>query len=384
MKILTVAIPNHHFFQWVNQLEGKGIAVYWFDITDSPGLSPKIPWVNQVKGWRRRWDFPFRSKLKKAAPKLYKTISKINERKAVSAFAKAYNKIRPDIIHCFEMQLAGLPILSFLKTITTPVIYSSWGSDLYDFKRLGMAEVEVNNFLDRADYLITDCHRDKGIAVKNGFKGVFLGVFPGNGGLKLPASKICALAQRNTILIKGYDDGVGQCSAVLNALEAIPNASLLPYNIIVYSADNNILDLVKTSKKLMNLNIFTHARSTFMPNNQLLSLMGKSSLHIASSISDGMPNALLEAMGMGAFPIQTNPGGATQEIINNGENGLLIEDATNHHEITQLICRALEDYDMRERAQTYNTQFVAEKYNRITLQDKIIKLYHSVYKARTI
>jgi hypothetical protein len=28
-----------------------------------------------------------------------------------------------------------------------------------------------------------------------------------------------------------------------------------------------------------------------------------------------MPNALLEAMGMGAFPIQSNPGKVSEEVI---------------------------------------------------------------------
>ena len=38
-----------------------------------------------------------------------------------------------------------------------------------------------------------------------------------------------------------------------------------------------------------------------------------------------MSNTLLEAIVMGAFPIQLNPGGVTSEIIENGNNGLLIE-----------------------------------------------------------
>ena len=49
MKILMVAIPNHHFFQWVNQLEQAGHEVYWFDITDGAGFSNKIKWVKQVR-----------------------------------------------------------------------------------------------------------------------------------------------------------------------------------------------------------------------------------------------------------------------------------------------------------------------------------------------
>ena len=59
--------------------------------------------------------------------------------------------------------------------------------------------------------------------------------------------------------------------------------------------------------------------------------MGKSGIHIANSISDGMPNALLEAMGMGAFPIQSNPGKVSEEVITHGKNGFLIEDQNDEY-----------------------------------------------------
>ncbi|WP_258929477.1 hypothetical protein [Flavobacterium davisii] len=47
MKILLVSIPNHHFFQWANQLKNSGYQVHWFDITDGAGFADKISWVKQ-------------------------------------------------------------------------------------------------------------------------------------------------------------------------------------------------------------------------------------------------------------------------------------------------------------------------------------------------
>ncbi|GAL81819.1 hypothetical protein JCM19274_378 [Algibacter lectus] len=65
-----VAIPNHHFFQWVNQLENAGHDVYWFDVTDGGPKSSKIEWVTQIKGWKLKWDFPLRSTIKKKVAKI--------------------------------------------------------------------------------------------------------------------------------------------------------------------------------------------------------------------------------------------------------------------------------------------------------------------------
>lgn len=379
MKILTVAIPNHHFFQWVNQLEESGYEVIWFDVTDGGGASPKIPWVSQIKGWKLKWDFPMRSSIKKRFPKSYKNIQRWNEHPIEDAFAKAYQETQPDIVHCFEMQLAGLPILSVIQDLPVPLIYSSWGSDLFDFKRLGVSQEEATAFLKRTDYLITDCKRDQDIAIENGFKGTFLGVFPGNGGLDVDESHIMSVADRNTIIVKGYEDGVGKASVVLKALELMANSFLEGSTIIIYSADRMIESQIKNSEHLSSLDIKIYSRHSFIQNTGLLKMMGRSSIHIASSLSDGMPNALLEAMGMGAFPIQSNPGGATEEVIKNGENGFLIQDPLNSKEIARLIESALDNESLREQAQEFNTSFIYKNYNRAILQPQIVALYNRIY-----
>ena len=79
-----------------------------------------------------------------------------------------------------------------------------------------------------------------------------------------------------------------------------------------------------------------------IPHEEVLKLMGKSLIYIGNSDSDGMPNTMLEAIFMGAFPIQSNPGGATAELIQNGANGLLIEDCEDMEDIKRLILKALQ------------------------------------------
>ena len=378
MKILTVAIPNHHFFQWVNQLEVSGFEVYWFDINDGGPPSDSIPWVKQLKGWKLKWDFPFRIFLKKRLPKVYRWIQQYNENEVEHAFAKAYKQINPDIIHCFEMQLAGLPIMGFLNKIETPLIYSSWGSDLFDYERLGMSIQQVNEFLTRSDYLITDCNRDIAIARDLGFTGTLLGVFPGNGGLSLTKNDIAQTADRDTILIKGYDDGVGKASVVLEALALVHPELLAAFDICIYSADRSIEKQVKASSTLVHLPITVVSRHSFMKNTALLKIMGRSAIHIGNSLSDGMPNALLEAMGMGAFPIQSNPGGATAEVINDGVNGILIKDPEDVQEICKAIEASLENIELRKKAQDYNIKFIEANYDREYLRPFITDLYKNV------
>ena len=103
--------------------------------------------------------------------------------------------------------------------------------------------------------------------------------------------------------------------------------------------------------------------------------MQKSLLYIGNSISDGMPNTLLEAMAMGAFPIQSNPGNVTEEVIEHGKNGFLIENPLNIDEIAQWITVALSDEKLRQDAQHYNLDFMKKNYDRKLLKDKIVDVY---------
>ncbi len=376
-----VAIPNHHFFQWVNQLKDSGYEVYWFDITDGGPKSEKIAWVHQIKGWKLKWDFPFRTKIKKHLPKLYSFILKYNQNDTSKVFENKINAIKPDIVHCFEMLLSGLPIISVMEQNAIPLIYSSWGSDVFYHENLGISKAALHQFYKRTNYLITDCNRDYKLAVSQGFKNKFLGVFPGNGGVSVDAGKILPNLKRHTILIKGYDDGVGKASVVLQAIEKLPKQLFQQKNIVVYSADSSVIKQIQASPILQELSINTHSRYTFIQNETLLQLMGKSCIHIANSVSDGMPNALLEAMAMGAFPIQSNPGGVTEEVIVHGDNGFLIANPLDANEIATHIETALTDVDLRLKAQDKNVNFINHNYKRSTLQPKIVQLYKEVNLA---
>jgi glycosyltransferase involved in cell wall biosynthesis len=373
-----VAIPNHHFFQWVNQLEQAGHEVHWFDITDGAGFSNKIKWVKQCNGWKLKWDFPFRASLKNKLPRVYRFIQYFNERKLEPVFQNYLNQIQPDIVHSFEMKLSGLPIFPIMKNNNIPWIYSSWGSDVFFYKELGVSTEQVTACLQRVNYLITDCKRDFNLLQQLGYKNTFLGVFPGNGGISFTNYAIKPCNQRKYILIKGYEDGVGKAIAVLKAFQYNLWQLISSYEIVIFSADKEVIDFVRNSRFYDEFQPLIFPRNEFVPNETLLEIMNDSVIYIGNSISDGMPNSLLEAMGMGAFPIQSNPGGVTEEVITHGKNGFLISDCLDSEAISKLISEALNNAALRQTAQEYNTSFILENYDRNQLKDKIVTLYNSL------
>lgn len=378
MKILMVAIPNHHFFRWANQLEQSGYEVFWFDVSSNGSNSPQIPWVTQFTHWKLKWDFPFRIRIKKHLPALQAIFTKVNEVDVNKAFKTVLEKVNPDVIHCFEMKLSGLPILkTLLLKNTMPVIYSSWGSDLYYFKELGTPEKEVKSFLKRINYLITDCKRDIEIAKKNGFNQTVLGVFPGNGGLEIDKLSKLPIKERSQIIFKGYQFDVGEAVQILKAIELLPAPIQKTYRFVVYSADKEVEDYISSSLILKTLDFLVLKRQIKIPNDRLIALMGESCLHIGNNLSDGMPNSMLEAMMQGCFPIQSNPGNASAELITHGCNGFLIENPFDYKKIAQLIEQALLDDTLRLNAASYNFELINKKYNRNVLKTEIVNLYQS-------
>ncbi len=103
--------------------------------------------------------------------------------------------------------------------------------------------------------------------------------------------------------------------------------------------------------------------------------MGKSLIYIGNNISDGMPNTLLEAIIMNAFPIQSNPGNVTSEIIDNESNGLLIANPEDIKAIEELIISAIKNPLRIASAAVINTKIAAEKLDKKKVRKEVISLY---------
>lgn len=378
-----VSMSSLHFFRWAEQLKDSGHEVYWFDILDGGEQVARIDWVRQIVGWKRKWNYPGRHFIKKKYPTLSQWIQHRNERNTATVFEKKLLEIQPDVVHSFAMQIACIPILSvLLKHKKIKWIYSSWGSDMFYFKNLNISENVMKLALERIDFLITDCNRDCKIAKSLGFKNKFLGIFPGNGGIVYPLDKSQLLKpkDRDTILIKAYNDDIGRGIEIVKSFDIKLIRLLSNFQIVLFGSDQETFEYITNNNDLKNLNMIIYLKGKPISNDQLMQIMNKSYLYIANSLSDGLPNALLEAMGMGCFPIQSNPGNVMSEIINHGKNGLLIANPLNTNEINYLISQALMDDHIVEDGFRINVDLVRERCNREVLKEKIVNIYESAHK----
>jgi glycosyltransferase involved in cell wall biosynthesis len=340
MKVLMVSIPSLHFFRWTEQLKDSGHEVYWFDITGMSHTVEKINWVRQKVNWKLKRNYAGRTFIKNKFPKLYLYIQKYNEYNTAMMFEKYLLEIQPDVVHSFALYVSCTPIISVMENYPNQKwIYSSWGSDLYYFQNVPHYLKDIKRVLPRINYLFTDCKRDYEIAKEYGFNGSFLGVFPGGGGFPLYEMGQYKIAtnQRKTILIKGFQGRSGRAIPVLKAIEKL-QSKFESFQIIVFGSDSQTIEYCSTSPLRHWTNFELIGK---ISHKEVLQLMGKAKIYIGNSNSDGIPNTMLEAICMDAFPIQSNPGGATAEIIQHNCNGLLIEDCENVDEIMKNISRSL-------------------------------------------
>ncbi len=377
MKILMVSVFSNHFFNWVLQLKESGHDVYWFDVNDANTYVKRIDFVYQTVKWKRKVEYPGRFWLKTNFPSFEAFIERYNQREFINVFKKKFNEIKPDIVHSFEMQTSCVAILKIMNNHPNiKWIYSPWGTDLYYYQHEPEKLNGIKMAFKRLDYMFSDCNRDFIIAKNHGFKGEYLGTFPGGGGYDLDEanSLVNEFKNRRIILIKGYQDKFGRCNSVLDAILEI-ECDIKDFEIIVFAATTEVLEKVKDHRFNKMKNIVVKGK---IARGEVLALMGKSLIYIGNSISDGMPNTLLEAIVMEAFPIQSNPGGASAEIIEHGKNGLLIENPEDINEIALLIKRTVQDPELLRSGIAYNTANVKPMLERNYVKDQVLEKYRLV------
>jgi glycosyltransferase involved in cell wall biosynthesis len=373
MKILFVSMPSVHVIRWIENLKGTSYELYWFDVLGR-GRLETLDSVHQFTDWKKRKLAPIKGEyfLHKKIPNIYQKIKPFLEVSVNEALEKIILEIQPDIIHSFEMQGCSYPILKTMNKY--PVIkwlYSCWGNDIFYYQPFPEHSKKIKQVLQRVDYLHTDCQRDYILAQQLGFAGKHMGVIPGGTGYKLEELESFKLPieDRKIILVKGYEHHLGRGLNVVKALQAIQN-QIQNYKVVVFGAHPKVIDYIEFNQ----LDFIVYDRHG-LSHQELMEVMGKSLLYIGNSISDGMPNTLLEAIVMGAFPMQSNPGGVTQEIIKDGINGFLIQDPESIFEIQQHIEEALKDTARLINAQNINATIARRQLDYSLNRNKVLELY---------
>ena len=382
MKILFVCQQYIHSARWINQLKDAGHEIFVFDCLDRP-VHKELTWVQYIGNWSKR-KIPYikgEDRLKKSQPKLYEKVEGILKVTPAQKLEEVIREIQPDLVHSLEMQSQTYHVEKVRRKLNFVWAYSSWGSDLYLYQKDSYHRSKIQKSLSKIDYFFSDNTRDLHLAKQLGFQGKMMPVFPGGGGYHLENYQkyIQPLEQRNTLIIKGYHHWVGRALVILEALERLM-PQIKELNIYVYSAHPIVIERIQQMNQHYGVSIRYTSRDQELDHEELIEKFGQAKIAVASSLSDGIPNTLLESMICGAFPIQTNPGGVTEQYITDGENGLLIENAEDVDEIAKLISKALKDAELLQKAFQIN-QKKAKQLAYATVQQKVVAAYQHIEKA---
>jgi len=376
MKILLVSMHSIHVTRWIENLKDTNYELYWFDVLDK-GKLETLDSVTQFTGWKKRKRPYIKGEyfVSKKFPVFYEKILPNLEITVNEALEKVIENIQPDIVHSFEMQSCSYPILkTMLKFPKLKWLYSCWGNDIFYYMNFKDHSSKIRRVLKRVDYLHTDCARDFALAQKLNFSGQHLGVIPGGTGYKICELEPFKLpiSERKIILVKGYEHRLGRGLNIIKALHALLH-EIHGYEITVFGAHQSVIDYIKTNQ--LNFRFYNRHE---LSHDELTKLMGKSLIYIGNSISDGMPNTLLEAIVMQAFPIQSNPGGASEEIITNNVNGFLIQNPESITEIKKNILKATSNLNLLRDAAIQNQKIALERLDYSDNKLKVIEMYKTI------
>jgi len=397
MKILFVAMSESiHTARWINQLNDLGWDIRLFDSTDSGYINPHLRQAtvyHSMYGTQSTLDPTIKRKgfwLPTARTYVKPLLKRWQPNYRVRRLAHLIQKFQPDIIHSLEFQHSSYLVLETRQWLESQGVTNfpkwmifSWGSDIYLFNRMAEHKKRIYELLQRADYYEGDCERDGKIAHAIGMKAHLLPPMPASGGIDIEqATKLRLIEKpsaRRIIALKGYQGWAGRALFGLRALELCADL-LQDYKVVIFTAipeeDMRIAALLFSQ----NTGISIEIAPLGQPYSKILELFASSRIFIGLSISDGSSISMLEAMSLGAFPIQSNTA-CVDEWITDGETGLIVP-PEDPQIIATAIRRALTDDMLVDQAAELNAKTCAERLDANQIRQQVIGVYQSIVENR--
>jgi glycosyltransferase involved in cell wall biosynthesis len=353
-------VDSIHVARWIAQFDPTGVKFILFPSGPNRRVHPKI--LELIAKGKEHYNqieiAPFGGKL--SLP-LWAIDRFFGDRIRGLLLRRLIKKVSPDYIHALEFQHAGYVTLRALEDqgIKTPLIATNYGSDIYWFQRFPAHKKKIKALLARANLYSAECQRDYLLARELGFIGSELSLGPNAGGIETDKNSIRLEipSRRKTIAIKGYHGWVGRALIALEAVEMLQD-KLRGFEVVIYSANFKVARKASRLRRKSGLNISVHKKSS-LSHDEVLNIFEKSRIYVGLSASDGISTSLLEAMSMGAFPIQTITSCADEWIVD-GQSGILIRDIT-HQAVSEAILWALKDDALVDGALADNQGKIREK-----------------------
>lgn len=280
-------------------------------------------------------------------------------------------ELSPDLVVSHELQAAGY--LTLAARALLPAFprwaVSCWGIDLHLYGRLPEHRARLAELLAAADDFLCDSERDVRLARELGFRGRLLPVTPVACGYDVEASQAHRApgppSARRLVLLKGYQHWAGRALVGLRALARAPEL-LAGRRLVVYSAHPDVALAARLLAADTGVEVELPGA---MPREAMLRLHGQARVSVGLSISDGVPQTFLEALLLGALPIQSWTSTA-DEWIEDGATGLLVP-PEEPAAVAAALRRALEDDALVDAAAVRNLETARRRLDRPAIRARL-------------
>lgn len=326
-------LDSIHLTRWLSQFEDQSIMFTIYPSTKFRSVHPDL--IRLVKS-NKNYRFAQKRFVKLFGYKeffFHKFLTRISKRfSSENRLARLIKNYNFDYIHALEIQGAGYLLLNcrFEKSNESPkIIVTNWGSDIYYFEKNFEDKSKIQKILSIADYYSAECHRDYELALKNGFVGKFLPINPNAGGFKdgIFQRNIRASNDRNQIIAKCYGGKFGLGNLIINAIDDYISINKID-SVFFYSVTPDLEPMIHALvSKFPNRISFATVKKKLNSSN-MHEKFANSRVYIGASRSDGISTSFLEALVLGAYPIQTNTS-CGNEWVEKGFHAHLIEPSQN-------------------------------------------------------
>ena len=220
-------------------------------------------------------------------------------------------------IHAIELQGAAYlyDLLPQQIQDRTSLIVTNYGSDIQYFQNIPEHQDKIRSVLSKADFYSAECQRDYESALKLGFKGKFLPCIPNAGGFKNEIFELNLVPsnERNLIMAKCYGGTFGLGELIIDALERFLRNNT-DVKIVMHSVTDDLLNKSRNLRVAFPNQVVVYTVREKISRHEILDYLSKSRIYLGASKSDGISTSFLEALCLGAYPIQTDTSCASEWI----------------------------------------------------------------------
>ena len=318
--VLVAMVDSIHVARWIAQFPAAEYKFFIFPSSPNRRIHPLIDQMRASQGNVEIYPFGGRISLP-----LWGMDLLLGNRVRSWFLQKLIRRVNPDFVHALEFQHGAYLADKALRAgkLDNQFIATNYGSDIYWFQQFPKHLERIKSVLERADRYSAECERDVQLALGYGFKGEVLPVIPNAGGIpeKYAQMEVLPPSGRKLIMIKGYDGWVGRATLAVKALPLIKD-QLEGFEIVFYSCNGKTIRAIQKMSSESGIEVTAYPKKK-LSHSQMMEMFSRALIYVGVSLSDGISTSMLEALAMGAHPVQTSTA-CTNEWFTGGHQGTVI------------------------------------------------------------